>query len=270
MVLLVVDTQKLIMTEKLYNFTVVKDSIGKLIAKARENDVEVIYVCHDDGEGTNLTPGTTGFEIYEGFAKQPNEKMFIKRYNSAFKDTELSKYLKSKQENDLFICGLQTDLCIDATIKSGFEQGYNITVVKDCNTTEDNQYLDGKTTVEYFNHFIWNERYANVIDFELVDDLIKASHLKLEETKRWQQAEKVRLLNNTAMITTTVRGKERIQKNLGISSKVDVVKYCIEQIEQADIIERRGKNWYIESNNYLITVNARSFTIITAKVIGKR
>lgn len=270
MVLLVVDTQELITNDKLYNFDEFKQSVRKLIAKARMNDMEVIYVCHDDGKGTDLTPGTDGFEIYKEFAKQPNEKIFIKRYNSAFKGTELNAYLKSKQETDLLICGLQTDLCIDATIKSGFEQGYNITVVKGTNTTVDNSYLDRETTVNYFNEFIWSNRYAKVVNLDVVDKLIVASQLKSEELKKWQQEEKERLIKNTQKIVTTAKGKERIQQNLGIAPNVDIVKFCIEQIKQADIIYRRGKNWYIESNNYLITINAKSFTIITAKVIAKK
>ena len=49
MVLLVVDTQKLTTTPDLYNFNAFEDAVKKLIAAARENKVEVIYVrrpCH--------------------------------------------------------------------------------------------------------------------------------------------------------------------------------------------------------------------------------
>ena len=49
MVLLVVDTQKLITTPKLYSFNVFEDAVKTLIAAARENNVEVVYVRHDDG-----------------------------------------------------------------------------------------------------------------------------------------------------------------------------------------------------------------------------
>ena len=43
MVLLVVDTQKLITNEKLYQFEVFESRIKTLIAKARNNNIEVIY-----------------------------------------------------------------------------------------------------------------------------------------------------------------------------------------------------------------------------------
>lgn len=55
MVLLVVDTQKLITTPDLYNFNAFECAVKSLIAAARENNVEVIYVRHDDGAGAELT-----------------------------------------------------------------------------------------------------------------------------------------------------------------------------------------------------------------------
>lgn len=69
MVLLVVDTQKLITTPDLYNFNAFEDAVKTLIAAARENNVEVIYVRHDDGVDAELTKGTLEWYFkcdYEG------------------------------------------------------------------------------------------------------------------------------------------------------------------------------------------------------------
>ncbi len=96
MVLLVVDTQNLITNSDLYNFNAFENAVKMLIAAARENHVEVIYVRHDDGAGAELTKGTPGFEIYEGFGIQPGEKIFDKTVNSCFKGTGLLEYLGEK------------------------------------------------------------------------------------------------------------------------------------------------------------------------------
>ena len=61
MVLLVVDTQKLITNENLYKFKEFKSNVIKLIDTARENGIEVIFLRHDDGPGNELTKGTAGF-----------------------------------------------------------------------------------------------------------------------------------------------------------------------------------------------------------------
>ena len=51
MILLVVDTQKGCFDERLYAFDTVRNNIKQLITIARENNVEVAYVQHDDGPG---------------------------------------------------------------------------------------------------------------------------------------------------------------------------------------------------------------------------
>lgn len=85
MVLLVVDTQKALVNDQLYLYEKYVDNIKRLISKARERGIEVIYVIHDDGPGSELTQGQPGFEIDEEFKPLSSEKVFIKNVNSAFK-----------------------------------------------------------------------------------------------------------------------------------------------------------------------------------------
>ena len=49
MVLLVVDTQKLLVNSKLYIFENFVTNISELIDTSRKNNIEVLYVIHDDG-----------------------------------------------------------------------------------------------------------------------------------------------------------------------------------------------------------------------------
>ena len=66
MVLLVVDTQKGIVDERLYAFEKFVSNIRKLIRTAREQGIEVVYVQHDDGPGTGFSIGDDEFEVYSG------------------------------------------------------------------------------------------------------------------------------------------------------------------------------------------------------------
>jgi hypothetical protein len=73
-----------------------------------------------------------------------------------------------------------------------------------------------------------------------------------------------KLMSNLDKIHTTELGKERIKKNLGLITD-DVVNWCIQKIkDKSSVISRQGKNWYITIDNCIITVNAYSYTIITA------
>ena len=42
---------------------------------------------------------------------------------------------------DVIIVGLQTDYCIDATIKCSFEHGFNMIILAYTNTTVDNEFI---------------------------------------------------------------------------------------------------------------------------------
>lgn len=173
MVLLVVDAQKLITNKELYNFDLFVSNVKELIKTARENSIEVIYVRHDDGIGQELTKGMDGFEIYEEFEPGKDEKIFDKTVNSPFRDTGLLEYLTGKQVKQIIVAGLQTDYCIDATVKCGFEHGFDVIVPEGTNSTFDNQYMSAKETYDYYNRFMWKGRYANCISMEEALELMK-------------------------------------------------------------------------------------------------
>ena len=71
------------------------------------------------------------------------------------------------------------------------------------------------------------------------------------------------LVANLDKLHTTELGILRIKRNLNLTTE-DTVEWCKGKIEKSDEIIRKGKNWYISVDNVTITVNAHSFTIITA------
>ena len=77
----------------------------------------------------------------------------------------------------------------------------------------------------------------------------------------------IELIENIIRLHTTELGVMRIKRNLRLEV-ADVVAWCRVEIEDPDSsIIRRGKNWYITTNECVITVNAHSYTIITAHKI---
>lgn len=80
---------------------------------------------------------------------------------------------------------------------------------------------------------------------------------------------KYELIQNLDKLHTTELGVGRIKKNLLLDVD-DVVKWCRYKILKGSaIIVRKGKNWYIDIDDCEITVNAYSYTIITAHKIKK-
>ena len=74
------------------------------------------------------------------------------------------------------------------------------------------------------------------------------------------------LVANIDKLHTTEMGVERIKKNLKINNN-DVVKYCKEKVlDNRCNIYKKGKNFYCEIDNIIITINLYSYTIITAHI----
>ena len=71
------------------------------------------------------------------------------------------------------------------------------------------------------------------------------------------------LIDNIDKVHTTEMGVGRISRNLEISG--DVVEYCKDKIlKNESKVKKEGKNYYVEIDDCIITVNASSYTIITA------
>lgn len=72
------------------------------------------------------------------------------------------------------------------------------------------------------------------------------------------------LIKNIDKLHTTELGVERKKRNLQIEID-DIVKWCRARIlDENTVIERIGKNYYAIIDDQRITVNAHSYTIITA------
>ncbi len=171
MILLVVDMQKGIVDEELYAYDTLMDRVVRLIGAARKSHVEVIFVQHDAGPGSGLTAGDSDFEIADEVRPEPGEKIFVKTINSCFGNQEFKEYMEQQQDKRLMIVGLQTNYCIDCTVKSAFERGFEVIIPEGTNSTFDNDYMTGETAVRYYNEDVW-EGLADCVTFEEAMDML--------------------------------------------------------------------------------------------------
>ena len=77
------------------------------------------------------------------------------------------------------------------------------------------------------------------------------------------------LMFNSDRLHTTKLGAERIKRNLNLEAD-DIILWCKGVICSPDCcITRKGKNWYACLNGCIITVNAHSYTVITAHKVKR-
>lgn len=106
--------------------------LADLIARARAEGVPVVYVRHEDEE---LVPGTEGWEIAAGIAPRSGDPIVEKRFRDAFRETDLQDVLSRLGADAVVISGMQTEFCVDATMREAERRGYKVTLASDAHAT---------------------------------------------------------------------------------------------------------------------------------------
>lgn len=117
----------------------------KVLAHFRENNMPVIHIKHialQEG-ATFFLPDTKGAEIHENVSPLETEKVIVKNYPNSFRDTEFLTYLQENNIANLVICGMMTDVCLDATTRAAMDLGFNNLIIGDAVTTRDRK-LNGE------------------------------------------------------------------------------------------------------------------------------
>jgi nicotinamidase-related amidase len=109
-------------------------NINTLVDKARQEDVPVIWVQHND-EG--LVRDSEGWAYVPELKRREDEPLVHKNYGDSFEDTELEGLLADRGVGRVVVTGAQTDACIRSTLHGAFARGYDVTLVADAHTTED-------------------------------------------------------------------------------------------------------------------------------------
>lgn len=173
MILLVIDMQKGLVDEDLYAFDTFTERTVELVDVARKNNVEVVFVQHDAGQDSGMSVGDEAFEIIDRIAPKEGEKVFVKTINSCFGNKDFREYMEQQNDRRLMIIGLQTNYCIDCTVKSAFERGFEVIIPEGTNSTFDNDYMTGETAVRYYNEDVWEELVESVTIEEAIEMMSK-------------------------------------------------------------------------------------------------
>ena len=115
----------------------------QLIKYAREQEHKIYFIQHVamKQNATFFVPNTKGVELHKDLDIQKN-LVVIKNYPNSFRDTVLQKELEKENIQELIICGAMTHMCIDTTVRAGFDLGYKILLASDACATKDLQFKE--------------------------------------------------------------------------------------------------------------------------------
>ncbi len=131
--LLVVDVQNGVV-EGAHERDAVVANIGRLVEKARREQIPIVWVQHSDEQ---VARGSDAWRIVPELAPGATEPLVEKNYGDSFEATTLEAVLSGLGVGRLVVVGAETDACIRSTLHGAFVRGYDATLVSDAHTTGD-------------------------------------------------------------------------------------------------------------------------------------
>ena len=131
--LMVIDVQNGVVAQAHQRDAVVAN-IATLVDQARQEGVPVVWVQHSDEE---LVLGSDAWKYVPELAREDSEPLVHKLFGDSFEGTQLEQVLAAAGAGHLVVTGASTDVCIRSTIHGAFTRGYDVTLVADAHTTDD-------------------------------------------------------------------------------------------------------------------------------------
>jgi len=143
--LLIIDVQQALCSGEYECFEInrVIENINHLSIRARIAGVPVVFIQHEDKDGP-LVHDSAGWQLAEGLVTDLGDTFVRKTTPDSFYQTHLEKLLPREDFERLIICGLQTDYCVNATVRQALNLGYDVELAADAHSTIDN----GNSTAE--------------------------------------------------------------------------------------------------------------------------
>jgi nicotinamidase-related amidase len=156
--LLVVDVQNGVV-EKAHERDAVVANIGRLVERARLEQIPVVWIQHSDEE---LAPDSDDWRIVPELTLESNESLVAKHYGDSFEDTNLEEVLLNARVGRLVVVGAQTDACIRSTLHGALTRGYDAILVSDAHTTVDQTKWGAPSPDQVIAHtnLYWNYQSA--------------------------------------------------------------------------------------------------------------
>ena len=150
--LLIIDVQQALCAgeDECFEINRVIENINHLSIRARIAGVPVVFIQHEETDGP-LVHNSAGWQLAEGLETEPEDIRVRKTTPDSFYQTHLQKLLQKEEIERLIICGLQTDYCVNATVRQALKLGYDVVLAADAHSTVDNGSLSAEDIIAQHN-----------------------------------------------------------------------------------------------------------------------
>ena len=150
--LLVIDVQRGVYAwegEEVHEGRALVATIDRLIAAARAAGSPVFFVQHEDEDIVAESPL---WDLVDGLDVRRDQDRFVRKtHGSAFHDTDLAETLAQLGVDEVVVCGLQSEFCVDSTVRQAVTLGLGVTLVADAHSTFDTDILKAPRIIAHHN-----------------------------------------------------------------------------------------------------------------------
>lgn len=152
--LVVIDMQAAMFAEeeKPYRGQEVLKNILLLLNKARETNMPVVFVQHNDDGG--FKKDTALWQVCPEIFPAPGEARVDKTTRDSFYNTALDGILRRLGVKTLLFCGMQTEYCVDTTCRRAYTLGYEAYLASDGHTTFTSKVLAAEQIIAHHNNVL--------------------------------------------------------------------------------------------------------------------
>lgn len=137
-----------------------------LIEKAKQAHAPVLYVMYTETGESPRAEGQPLWQVHPEICPQETDCMIVKYYADSFLKTDLLAHLQERGVTAVTICGVQTEFCVDTTVKSAFSHGFAVELASDCHSTFDSDLLPAEQIIAHHNNIL--SQFAQVKSTALI------------------------------------------------------------------------------------------------------
>ncbi|MBB5360069.1 nicotinamidase-related amidase [Rhodanobacter sp. ANJX3] len=129
--------------------------INVVTQKARVAGAPVIFIQHESKTGF-LEHGSSSWQLTKGLEFESTDIKVRKTTPDAFLRTELEAILKARGIEQLVVCGMHTEFCVDTTTRRALSLGFPVVLVSDAHTSAGNTAISALQVIAHHNATLTN------------------------------------------------------------------------------------------------------------------
>ena len=129
--------------------------INRVTRKARSAGVPVIFVQHETPAGY-LVHGSAAWQLADGLDVQPGDLTIRKGTPDSFLRTDLEATLRGLGVDEIIVCGMHSEFCVDTTVRKALALGFPVVLVSDAHTSAGNAAIGPQQVIAHHNATLTN------------------------------------------------------------------------------------------------------------------